>query len=212
DVYKRQALSLWQEWQPHLILMDMQMPVMDGYEAAREIRRQEEQRRRERAGEAENDSSPILHPSSFISPKTPIIALTASAFESQRPSILAAGCDDLIVKPFSENDLLEKIAAHLGVRYRYEMIPELPPAIALAASTPLTPADLQQLPVEERSQLHQLALCARGRQLRERIEEFPEDFTDLGRSLLYLVDNLHFERIIELTELAGIEAETDSDR
>ncbi|MEM9540540.1 MAG: PAS domain S-box protein [Cyanobacteria bacterium P01_E01_bin.42] len=185
----REAIALWQEWQPHLIFMDMQMPVMDGYEATRTIRLQE----RTTGGEGKG---------------IPIIALTASAFESQRPSILAAGCDDLIVKPFSENDPLEKIALHLGVRYRYEIVANSSlPSSSASPSVPLTPIDLQQLSREERSQLYELALCARGRQLRERIEQLPESCDELGRSLLALVDNLHFERIIELIELAGIEAE-----
>jgi PAS domain S-box-containing protein len=189
----REAIALWQEWQPDLILMDMQMPVMDGYAATREIRLQEE---KFKIGSNSNLQTP-----------TPIIALTASAFESQRSSILAAGCDDLVAKPFSENDLLEKIAAHLGVRYRYETIPE--PAFSSLSALPvqLSPEDLQILSLEVRSQLHELALCARGRQLREQIEAFPEDYGDLQRSLLSLVDNLHFERILELIELTGIEAE-----
>ncbi|WP_204103020.1 MULTISPECIES: PAS domain S-box protein [Spirulina sp. CCY15215] len=181
------AIALWQEWQPHLILMDMQMPVMDGYEATRAIRLQEKKRRQK--GTATLNS------------RVPIIALTASAFESQRPSILAAGCDDLIVKPFAESDLLEIIAKHLGVHYRYQTTPI---ASFSQSATPiqLTRKDLQQLSGEERSQLHQLALCARGRQLCERIEQlFPEDGSDLRRSLLSLVDNLDFERIIELMEL-----------
>ncbi|MBP0016893.1 MAG: PAS domain S-box protein [Cyanobacteria bacterium SBLK] len=189
----REAIAFWQEWQPHLIFMDMQMPVLDGYEATRAIRLQEE---------ATGQGSEGI----------PIIALTASAFESQRPSILAAGCDDLIVKPFSENDLLEKIALHLGVRYRYENIADASFSLLSASpSVQLTPADLQQLSLEERSQLHQLALCARGRQLRERIEEFLANRTELQQALLSLVDNLHFERIIELIELAGVEEKTGDD-
>ncbi|MEA5471745.1 PAS domain S-box protein [Spirulina sp. 06S082] len=186
------AIALWQEWQPHLILMDMQMPVMDGYEATQAIRLQEKKRREKGT--------------STLNSRVPIIALTASAFESQRPSILAAGCDDLIVKPFAENDLLETIAKHLGVHYRYQTTP----IASFAQSAPpiqLTRKDLQQLSVEERSQLHQLALCARGRQLCERIEQFPEDWSDLRRSLLSLVDNLDFERIIELTELEDTDKE-----
>jgi CheY-like chemotaxis protein len=92
----QQAVALWDSWQPHLILMDMRMPVMDGYEATKRIK---------------------FH---LKGQATVIIALTASAFEEDRTMILSAGCDDFVRKPFQEEVLLEKIATHLGVRYVYE--------------------------------------------------------------------------------------------
>ncbi len=92
----QQAVALWDSWQPHLILMDMRMPVMDGYEATKQIK------------------------SHLKGQATVIIALTASAFEEDRTMILSAGCDDFVRKPFQEEVLLEKIATHLGVRYVYE--------------------------------------------------------------------------------------------
>jgi CheY-like chemotaxis protein len=63
----QQAVVLWDSWQPHLILMDMQMPVMNGYEATKQIK------------------------SHLKGQATVIIALTASAFEEQRTMILSAG-------------------------------------------------------------------------------------------------------------------------
>jgi PAS domain S-box-containing protein len=92
----QEAVALWDSWQPHLILMDMRMPVMDGYEATKQIK------------------------SHLKGQATVIIALTASAFEEDRTMILSAGCDDFVRKPFQEEVLLEKIATHLGVRYVYE--------------------------------------------------------------------------------------------
>jgi CheY-like chemotaxis protein len=68
--------------------MDMRMPVINGYDATKEIRA------RERSTNAN------FH--------TVIIALTASAFEEQQASILAAGCDDLVRKPFREQVILKK--------------------------------------------------------------------------------------------------------
>jgi CheY-like chemotaxis protein len=64
--------------QAELVLMDCQMPVMDGLEATRHIR----------AWEQENGK-----------PRLPIIALTASAFEEDRERALAAGMDDFLTKP-----------------------------------------------------------------------------------------------------------------
>ncbi len=98
----QEAIAQWLEWQPHLIFMDMRMPVMDGYEATREIK----------AREIENNSQ-----FSIYHAKTIIIALTASAFEEEQQKILSTGCDDLIRKPFTQEVLLAKVSEHLGVKY-----------------------------------------------------------------------------------------------
>ncbi len=91
------ALQVWEEWQPHLIWMDMRMPVMDGYEATRRIK-------------ATTSGMAAI-----------IIALTASALEEDKAVILSEGCDDYLRKPFREAELFEAAARHLGVRYVYEM-------------------------------------------------------------------------------------------
>ncbi|BAU64988.1 histidine kinase [Stanieria sp. NIES-3757] len=91
----QEAIAIWQAWQPHLIWMDMRMPIMDGYTATEKIKQ-------------------------YPDCNTIIIALTASAFEEQRAKILTAGCDDFVRKPFQETIIFEKIAQHLGVKYIYQ--------------------------------------------------------------------------------------------
>ena len=90
-----EAVQLFDEHQPDLVLMDMRMPVMDGYEAIRRIRST-------RRGEA-----------------IPIIAVTASAFEEDRQKILAVGADDFIRKPVQGFELFEKIRLLLNIAYIY---------------------------------------------------------------------------------------------
>ncbi len=80
-----QCIEQARERQPDLILMDMDMPIMDGWEATRLLK-------------ADNTTSAI-----------PIIALTAHALQDERDSALAAGCDDYDVKPVDFEQLLAKI-------------------------------------------------------------------------------------------------------
>ncbi len=94
-----EALDTWASWRPHLIWMDMRMPVMDGYEATRRLRRAESKR----AGD-----------------RTAVIALTATAFEHDRRQILAAGCDEMVTKPFREATIFDKLAEYLEARFVYE--------------------------------------------------------------------------------------------
>jgi PAS domain S-box-containing protein len=90
------AVQMVHEWRPQVVLMDMAMPVMDGYEAMRIIR-----------------VSPDIK-------ETAIIAVTASAFEEDKKSILDAGADDYLSKPFKDAELFEIIGRLTGAEYLYE--------------------------------------------------------------------------------------------
>ncbi|MBO9566142.1 MAG: response regulator [Niastella sp.] len=80
----KKAIEYLQEHQADLILMDIQMPVMDGYKTTQLIRDE-------------------LHLA------TPIIAMTAHALSGEREKCLQAGMNDYLAKPFKEHDLLDKI-------------------------------------------------------------------------------------------------------
>ncbi len=81
------AVQLWQKHQPAFILMDIQMPVKDGYEAAEEIR------------EKEKDTEK----------RTPIIALTAGAVKDEKERCMSVGMDDFLVKPIDTHKLQETL-------------------------------------------------------------------------------------------------------
>ena len=76
-----------------LVLMDLQMPVMDGYAATRQIR----------AWELERARNP-----------TPVVALTASALEMERRNAVAAGCTSVLTKPIRFRELLDAVERHAG--------------------------------------------------------------------------------------------------
>ena len=91
-----ETIRIWNQWRPGLILMDLQMPVLDGYEATRRIKRS--------AGGSE----------------TVVIALTATVLEESRRAILAAGAADVWGKPIEERQLFDQMHKHLGVHFLYE--------------------------------------------------------------------------------------------
>jgi CheY-like chemotaxis protein len=100
----REAVHMAQKASYDLILMDIQMPEMDGYEATAKIR----------ALEGEENH-------------TPIIAMTANALKGDREKCLAAGLDDYISKPVKKKDLLEKIRLWLGAGVPVSKAYESPP-------------------------------------------------------------------------------------
>ena len=102
-----EAVAKWKQGDYDLVLMDIQMPVMDGYAASREIR-------------ACEISSGL--------PRVPIVALTAHALNGDRESSFAAGCDGHLTKPVEQNTLLEAIAKFAKPRAAAPTI--IPDAIA----------------------------------------------------------------------------------
>lgn len=167
------AIAQWRQWQPHLIFMDMRMPVMDGYEATRQIRAMESAQTRSK-----------------------ILALTASAFEEQRASILAAGCDDFLAKPFRESHLFEKLAEHLGVNYLYEEDNELP--IDSSHEFPLTGSMLATMPPDWIAELHQASLAVDADRILQLVQQTSD--SHLATGLTELVHKFCFDEIAELSQ------------
>jgi CheY-like chemotaxis protein len=171
----QEAIALWESFTPHLIWMDLRMPVMDGYEATKQIKSQ------------------------LRSQKTVIIALTASAFEEERATALAAGCDDFIRKPFREEEIFEKMALYLGVRYRYEplVLPAKSNETQSDASTALVL--LERMPAEWREQLHQAATQVDAEQIVQLTRQIPSEYSTLAFAIADLANRYRFDRIVELT-------------
>jgi CheY-like chemotaxis protein len=85
----REGVALARQHRPDLILMDIQMPVMDGISATRTLKQD------------------------AVTQDITVVALTANAMPGDREKILEAGCQDYISKPFRLHEFLEKIREYL---------------------------------------------------------------------------------------------------
>ena len=177
-----EAIAVWEDWQPHLIWMDMQMPVMNGYEATRKIK---------------------AHP---LGKQTVIVALTASAFEAERQTILAAGCDDFMRKPFEAKILFAKIETLLGVRYIYEEPVdtqlENESEISEFASNQSVESQLCQMPIEWVEKIYNAAHECCDDKIIQLIEEMPRELASASNILTALAHDFLFDDIIELAKSA----------
>jgi two-component system, sensor histidine kinase and response regulator len=210
----QEGVTFWEHWCPHGILMDMRMPVMDGYEATRQIRAKA-------VWEASQEDSISQrnepNPANNKRPATKIIAVTSSAFDEERSTILEMGCDDIISKPFREEEIFAKLAQHLGVQYLFEDREDLEEMgqsdqhfysplprfserdLVIAASL------LKEMPEVWIAQLHQAAILGKDRQMLQLIEQIPSSHRPLVQTLQEWVNNYRFEEIVELTKPTGYE-------
>ncbi len=171
----QEAIAIWQNWHPHLIWMDMRMPVMDGYEATRQIKASTQ-------GQA-----------------TVIVALTASSYEEERGILLSAGCDDFIRKPFKEKTLFEVMQKHLGISYIYEPNGDVPPQ---SVEVPIQAMNevLRAMPLDWLQALHRAAVDADGGVILHLVQQVPEHQGAIAQGIVQWVENFRFDKIIDITE------------
>jgi PAS domain S-box-containing protein len=172
-----EAVQEFEEWRPHLILMDFRMPVMDGHEAIRRIRAMA-------GGEG---------------PK--IIAVTASAMDENRQELMAIGADDFISKPFREAELFQKIHAHLGVNYLYA---EEPADTAPAEASELAPESLEGWPQDLIQPMREAVITADLDQLLVMIQEVEARDPRVAHALRRLAEGFQYEKLLDLLNTGGL--------
>ncbi len=170
-----EAIKVFEEWQPDLILMDVRMPVMSGYEAIHQIKATEKGRR------------------------TPIIAVSASVLDDSREKARETGADDFIPKPYKQDELFEKIGALLRVDYVYaepegEAAAHREPTAALS----LTPASLANLPPEVVTEMRKAAAGGYQDRLLLLIDEVAAQDEPLARGLRNLAVGFEYEKLADL--------------
>jgi PAS domain S-box-containing protein len=166
-----EALQVWAEWQPHLIWMDMRMPVMDGHEATRQIKRTPQGQ------------------------QTVIVAVSASVLAEQRTAMLAEGCDDFVRKPYREREIVDCLVRWLGVRMVYDAAPSSQPAW-----TPAAPGafDLANLPAAWCAQAQQAATAADAARLRELADAVADVQPALADALHRWVEDYDYTAVLAL--------------
>ncbi|MGK0290221.1 MAG: signal transduction histidine kinase/FixJ family two-component response regulator [bacterium] len=169
-----EAVETHQSWNPHLIWMDMRMPVMNGYEATKKIK------------------------ASLQDQNTVVIALTASVFEEDRGTIFESGCDDFLQKPFKEQDLLNKMTQHLGAQFQYEEEPQ--EEKIFPKQELLKYKNIQDLPPNWLNQLIQAAKMADSELIYELIDQIQNNHQNLATTLKQLEEQFQYESIIHWAE------------
>jgi signal transduction histidine kinase/ligand-binding sensor domain-containing protein/DNA-binding response OmpR family regulator len=174
------AIECFASWRPHFIWMDLRLALIGGLEASRRIREME-------GGRA-----------------VKIVAVTASAFASQRDEVLAAGLDDFLRKPYRPREIFECMSRHLGVRYVYS------PAVSAAAREPafrLRPEDLAAIPLELRQELEDAIVSLNRERIALVIQQISEQNAGIGESLARLSNSLAFTTIFQSLEASKPKAQ-----
>jgi len=168
-----QGVEMFRTWQPHLIWMDLRLPVMGGLEAAQKIR--------------------TLDGGLQVK----IVALTASAFAQQRKEVLAAGLDDFVRKPYRRQDIFDCMARHLGVRYSYREASKTSPPDPGAA---LTPEALAMLPAKLRQDLADVLVRSDAGPISEVIGRVSDQNAPLGQALASCAKRFAYTQILHALE------------
>lgn len=165
-----QAIQIFQNWHPDLIWMDRTMPIMDGIEATKEIRKLP-------GGD-----------------KVKIVAVTASAFVEQQPVLLEAGMDDMLYKPYRFNEIYECMARQLGIQFLYRS----PEADDKAEPKILTSKQLSVLPEHLRTALKEALISLNRQHIDEIMAQIGDIDGGLQATLMRLVDDFNYPQILDI--------------
>ncbi|MGD9364064.1 MAG: response regulator [Desulfobacteraceae bacterium] len=173
----RKAVALFLKWMPHLIFMDIRMPIMDGKAATKIIKATEKGR------------------------KVPIIALTAHAYKEERKEILSAGCDDFIRKPFEEDALFAAMARHLNLKFFSDKSPQRD-SQPLLNDSHVTIEALSEISPPLLNQLRQSALMLDMKKINDCIYQIQSTHPSIGGLLKKLAARFQFGEICDMADHA----------
>ncbi len=170
----QEAIEIWDSWEPHLIWMDMRMPVMDGYEATQYIK------------------------GTIKGQATAVIALTASVLEEERAVILSAGCDAFMRKPFREADIFDAMHKHIGVRYIYEDPGQANLLAIKERDREMTAADFVKLPESLVADLRLAILTVDMDLIESTIDQIRLKDTVTAGAIANCIENFEYDKVLKL--------------
>jgi PAS domain S-box-containing protein len=169
----REALAVFTQQHPQLILMDDGMPVMCGDDAIRKIRQ------------------------SPGGTDVRIMTLTANASDETRHRTIAAGADAFMAKPFRTTTLFENIHRLSGIRYVYDEL-ETSTAASPEQARVMTQEMMTTLPIELRQQIRAATISGRHGQLLTLVQQVAAIKPEMGETLRNMVTAFDYERLIQL--------------
>lgn len=164
----KQGVELFESWHPHIIWMDRRMPVMDGMEATKNIRRLPDGQ------------------------QVKIVAVTASAFMEQREEIFEIGMDDFVRKPYRANEIYECLSKHLGAKFIYEGL-----SIDEELPSTLTPDMFLTLPEALRNEMKDALESLENERIARVIKQVGLYDRALQKTLTQLTDNFDYPAILK---------------
>ena len=166
----REAVARTLEWRPDVIFMDLVMPVMDGFEATRQIRQVPELK------------------------DVVVIASSASVFEENRQNSLAAGCNDFLPKPIRTDNLFALLRHHAHVDWEYDSAP------FREVHTPESPSELIPPPTGELQDLYDSAKKGQIMGVREhlaRLEQLETKFQPFTATVRHYAKGFNLRKLCE---------------
>lgn len=175
----QEAVEMYNSFEPHLIWMDLRMPILDGWEATQQIKA------------TCQGSLPT------------IIAVTASVFEEDKAAILSAGYDDFLIKPIQESKIFEKISKHLGVSYLYEEMTSI--LNDQLRSREKQWKNLMKLPTFLICEMEYATLSLDDEGLNRLVSEIPSECGELEQLIRDCLENFDYHTILEAIKSAKAE-------
>ena len=170
----RDAMEVWETWKPHLIFLDLRMPVMDGLEVTRRIKATPQGR------------------------DTVIVVLTANAFDEDRAAVMALGGDDFIRKPVRESQIIMALQTHLGVQFISESTPSK--TIEVSASLPIDAQQTVSITEDWKNRMRQAVTDADVIAMQDLIREIENNSPILSQKFEQLVYNFDYDGITALVD------------
>lgn len=164
-----EGIAQFKQHTPDFVWMDLRMPVMDGYEATRRIRKLPEG----------------LY--------TPIVALTASAFQEEGPKILEAGCNAFIHKPYREFDIFNAMSQHMNVVFLREETQKQTEQQEQAVR--LDTKALQSVPNGLKRTLYKALTELDMQQIEETVQVIAADSPEIAQAVRRMVDGYEYDRL-----------------